>query len=222
MKKNALFDECYYTNNNYASYLERKERYKQLVLELHHEFFPKIGLGNINDEPILDFGCAVGFIVRSLKDLSYTNIVGYDVSQWAIDYGKRQFSLEKELTSSRNKILDKNYKLVLALDVLEHLTQEELDETLLNLKTDFLVVRMPVTAENGKKYILEVSERDETHLIRWTKHTWVSKFESYNYIPLVPLQLHNIYDTDGVMCAIFRHKNAKIPFAIRNKTNEST
>jgi 2-polyprenyl-3-methyl-5-hydroxy-6-metoxy-1,4-benzoquinol methylase len=210
-----MYDERYYTNNNYASYLERQERYKQLVIELHHDFFPKIGLGNIANESILDFGCAVGFIVKAFKDLSYSNINGFDISEWAIEYGKNNLGLETNITSSFDEVIDKSYKLVLALDVLEHIVAEDLHQILKKLKTEFLIIRIPVSAHDDKRYILDISEKDKTHIIRWTKQTWISMFELYGYIPIIPIQLHNIYDTNGVLCALFRHKNAKIPLKIQ-------
>ena len=208
---NYKYDKSYYESSNYASYLERGERYFQLASELHHEFLPKIGLGNLQEKPILDYGCAIGFMVKALKRLGYKDVSGYDVSEWAIDYGKINFGLETELGTSK-EVLNTNYELVLALDVFEHMTEKNLTETIANISTNYMIIRIPVCKESGGAYVLDVSERDTTHTIRWTKKQWIDMFSANNYDVILPMCLHNIYDTPGVMCAIVRNRHANLPF----------
>lgn len=207
------YDKSYYESSNYASYLERSERYFQLASELHHEFLPKIGLGGLQDKPVLDYGCAVGFMVKALKKLGYKDVQGYDVSNWAIEYGKNNLDLTSGELSTSKKILKKKYELVLALDVLEHVNEEELETILSNISSSFIIVRIPVCKVDGGSYYLEVSERDKTHTIRWTKNRWIDKFSSKGYEVFTPMCLHNIYDTQGVMCAILKNRNVVYPFS---------
>lgn len=201
MSLEQQYSQDYYKQNNYTSYLERYHRYERLVHELHHDLFSRIGV-NIIDKNILDYGCAVGFLVKAFNSYGYKNVDGYDVSSWAIGYANSILKISS-VTDNIKTIQSKTYDLMTALDVFEHMEAENVAINLAEINPRMLIVRIPVCAEDGGKYILDVSEQDRTHKIRWTKTHWIEFFYACGFNSLFPLQLSTIYDTPGVMCGMF-------------------
>jgi len=190
-----MFDEHYYKNDNYVAYLDRSEKYKRTARELEKT----LDMLNLNKEPYLDFGCAVGHLVNGFMDM-FIDIEGYDISDWAVEYGKHKWHLP--LTSDFSQLTKERYGVTFFLDVLEHLEESTL-ETLFaeKIKTDALVFRMPVPATTGGDYVLGCSRNDPTHNIRWTKDEWKAFFNKHGY-SVLSLSLNTIYDTDGVYCGL--------------------
>lgn len=202
---NETYGEKYYRNNNYASYLERGDRYKRMVEELHHDLFRRINLHTfLSDRPVLDFGCAVGFTVKALQGLGYS-AYGYDVSKWATDYAINVNGIAAEnILTDLQPVTSQRWGLVLALDVLEHIDQVELAKTLTALRTKYLLVRVPVCHEDGGQYVLDVSENDPTHIIRMKKDSWTWFLRNCGFETMFTLNLGNIYDSEGVLCALYK------------------
>jgi cyclopropane fatty-acyl-phospholipid synthase-like methyltransferase len=205
------FGKKYFEQNNYASYLERQERYERMVKEIEFDLFRKLKL-DFHRKPVLDFGCAVGFVTKAFKDLGYANIVGYDVSRWAVEYGRETFGFtENELTHSKRDLTPEvGWVLILAFDVFEHMSERELTFWLHTWRKSgpYLLVRIPLARNDGGKYVLSVSENDPTHVMRFTRNTWKRFMHECGYNWLFDVNVGSFYDTDGVMCAMFR---AEIP-----------
>jgi 2-polyprenyl-3-methyl-5-hydroxy-6-metoxy-1,4-benzoquinol methylase len=200
------YSESYYTQNNYASYLEREDRYKRLAEDLHYDLFRKINFDKeLSGKSILDFGCAVGFLVKALTNLGY-DTYGYDISKWATDYAVNVVkNKDDRIVTDFNDLRRPNfYKLMIALDVFEHLEEYELADVLDNVNCEYMLIRIPVTRVTWGKYILQVSENDPTHHIRWTKDDWDGFFEGHGFTQMFTLNLGSIYDTDGVFCAMYK------------------
>lgn len=198
------FDKHYYENNNYASYLERQERYERLCEELHYDLFKKLNLDFTNDV-VIDWGCAVGFMVHGFRKIGFKNPCGFDVSEWAIGWGQANLDLKHYVTSDISKILEiKNCKLMTALDVFEHMQSQDICSMLERIEPQYLLVRIPLAKEDGGKYHLEVSEKDPTHITRLTKKSWVKLFDKLGYTWLFDIKIGLMYDTSGVMCSMFR------------------
>lgn len=201
-----VYGHEYYSANNYASYLERYERYKMLVNELCEDLFSKIGLENkFRHGSVLDFGCAVGFVVKALQERGYEAAYGYDVSEWAVQHGTSVLNVEN-LSNDARICQWLHWDVVFALDVLEHMTIEQIAEFLKCLNSDYIVARIPVVLEDGGKFVLEVSERDKTHVTRLTKNSWKKLFALHDYEVIFSINLNQIYDTKGVMCVMLKHK----------------
>lgn len=180
------YGENYYKSGNYTDYLQRKDRYVKLgesVIELLNKM-------NLANGPILDFGCATGFLMEGLQDLEFA-VEGVEVSEWAIEQCR-----QKDLDVSSVPNYNRKYGITFALDVLEHLNEEELDRFVSNIQSDVLVFRMPIVREGDDDYYLAVARRDPTHLIRWTKQQWVDFFIAKGYLP-IDLNLPSIYCTVG-------------------------
>ena len=186
-----LYDKSYYETNNYTDYLHRGDRYIKLADETI-ELVEKIRLPHYK---ILDYGCAVGFLMKGLERHA-EKLYGCDISPWATEICRRK---GYKVTKRPNFTL--NYDLVYYLDVLEHMRLSEVRATLSRVKTKAFIFRIPIAKNEGEDYYYECSRKDPTHVIRWTREQWRDLFQSYNYKCLM-LDLHTIYNSDGVYSGI--------------------
>lgn len=184
------YDEGYYKSNNYTDYLSRQDRYNQLG----EEIMAHLKVHSLDQEPILDFGCATGMLIRGLNRAGYSDVVGADISEWAIEQCG-------DLNVTQTPDFSKRYGLTFALDVLEHMPVESIDDFLNRIDTRSLVFRMPICREGESDYHLECSRADPTHVIRWTANEWENVFHRYGFFVL-PLNLHTIYNSEGVYTGI--------------------
>lgn len=190
------YGKDYYTQQNYVDYLGRGEKYVKLAGEINN----LLKSLDLNKTPMLDYGCAVGFLIEGLIKQGYSveDIFGYDISDYA-----HATCLEKGLRmlTTKDPINNRKFGVTFLLDVLEHMEPFQVCYLLENLKTDTIVFRIPVPAEEFGDYVLECSRLDKTHVIRWTKETWTQFFEDYGY-KILRLNLNTIYDSTGVFCGI--------------------
>jgi len=194
-----MYDKDYYESNNYTNYLAREARYERLANEILG-FLNVMGLAK---SPVLDFGCAVGFLLRAFKK-QHLDCYGVDVSEWALEQAHK-----RGLHVSREVLWEEQHALTTALDVLEHMSEEDLTHFIENLNTKVIVFRMPICANEGEDYVLEVSRVDPTHNIRWTKQQWEEFFNKHGYVT-VDLNLNTIYNSDGVYAGIaFKYVSSK-------------
>lgn len=94
---------------------------------------------------------------------------------------------------------------MLALDVFEHETDEEISRDVKKIDPNVMVVRIPNSTDGGKTFHLEVSQRDPTHINCKTKQQWVDFLENLGYFSM-RLNLYSIYDSDGVTCLLLIKK----------------
>ena len=182
------FDETYFKSLNYTNYLEREIRYKKMAHELSFYFHQKL------KEPYLtylDFGCAVGFLVMGFRSLG-KKCEGYDISVWA-----RKEAEKRGVTYIPFE--PKKFDIMLAIDVFEHMTDDDISKALNTFDSKWLLVRIPCSMD-GKTFHLEISKKDPTHINCKTKSNWFEFFYSLGYTLFEPVDLYTIYDTDGVMC----------------------
>lgn len=197
------FEEKYFVQSQTSNYKDyRKKKFKSLVDDLIEFFKLK------PTTRILDFGCATGGLLKEFKNRGYKKIKGTDPSFWAIEYGHKKFKLIKELEFYNVSLLTMKHDLTLFLDVLEHVpTEEEIQNFLRLLKlsnTQNVVVRVPVSASEGKPYVLAVSNNDKTHVQCHTKRWWKRLFEKGGYKLVGTIKGKSIYDSDGVFVGVFK------------------
>lgn len=92
----------------------------------NHKYLPI--LKNLDkDDSILELGCGPGYILNYLSTKGFNNVKGIDISQEQVDLAKSR-SLNAEtadvfhfLSGEKEK-----YKVILALDFIEHFTKQEL------------------------------------------------------------------------------------------------
>ncbi len=130
-------------------------------------------LGRKDDENVLDFGCAKGFLVKAFRLLG-VSAYGYDISEYAVanaDPKIRQFCSTK--FGGTYPQLD----LIVSKDVLEHVPYEQIDSTLKLLRCNLfgfhsrLVITVPLATAG--QYRIREFELDRTHVIREDEEWWI-------------------------------------------------
>jgi predicted TPR repeat methyltransferase len=189
------YDKEYYTTGNYTDYLQRKFAVlaKDLIDLLKLEPFHKV----------IDFGCGYGGLIQELHDMGYSKVYGTDISNWAIEYGRGVFpDIADRLHYYNRNLLSGGKDYVLLLDVLEHMPVYEV-EFVLKLAaadlSDSLLARVPVSANEGQKYVLEVSNNDLSHINCHCRKWWLDLFSESGYIFTGDITRPSIYSSEGVL-----------------------
>lgn len=131
---------------------------------------------------VLDFGCAKGYMVKALR-LLYRNAYGVDVSDYAInncDKDTEKFLLKINDSNDINQF-NKVFDFTISKDVFEHISYNEIDNTLINIKKYTKCLFAIVPLGDGKKYYIDSYELDKTHIIREDKDWWINKFKQAGY-----------------------------------------
>ena len=194
------YNEAYFTSGNYEDYMQKYDRYLKMVTEID-DLFSRVCLRD-RTQLVLDFGCAVGHVVRAHRDLGYTRVIGYDISQWAVDKGN--LLIRDEVLYTNQSVLSSRAHVTFMLDVLEHMTDEDVNHCISWLRTEYIIIRMPVTDTYGGELLLPSSRRDKTHINVKTKSGWLKVFSDYGYEPLFKLNLFSIWDSDGVLAVVLK------------------
>jgi hypothetical protein len=184
-----MYNKNYYTKLNYTDYLSRENRY----ISLAKETTSLLSQLQLLSEPILDYGCAVGHLLYGLNKLNL-DCLGYDISEWALKEAKKKGNVV-------DKIPTNAFGVGYFLDVLEHIKEEELDNLFHKVNCNTIIFRIPVVAQEGEDYVLEVSRKDKTHVIKWTKDQWRKYLAKFEY-KILPLNLYTIYDSPGVFSGL--------------------
>jgi len=190
-----MFDKDYYINSKISNYEDyREKKFTGLANDL---------LPYLRNKEVLDYGAATGGLVHALREQDI-NCIGTDISYWAVDYGREHYHLSnKELQFHNVQLLEHYFDSVLFLDVLEHISEYELNNILKLLKAPQIIVRIPVSLVEGEDFVLEISKNDKTHIQVHSKQWWLDFFNSAGYCIFEVLSSTNIYDSDGVMAGIF-------------------
>jgi SAM-dependent methyltransferase len=104
-------------NRNYLS----RQPYIRRVIEQH---VPKD-----RDTRIVDLGCGAGMLFRSLREMGYKHLAGVDVSAEMVEIAIKQSDAKVELGEIQpylERLPDRSVDVVFLMDVLEHLTRDEL------------------------------------------------------------------------------------------------
>lgn len=195
----AVYTAEYYKTSNYADYLERADRYKKTAYELNN----LLRLLNLVDKnsSIVDFGCALGFLIEGFKEVGLSQTVGVEVSDWARreaqNRGLTVFKFADDVIIHKRQV-----DLLVALDVFEHMIDDEIEKSLRRLQPQALLVRIPCSTDGGKTFHLQVSRQDPTHVNCKTKDQWIEFLRGFGYCTFLKLNLFTVYDTAGVSCLL--------------------
>lgn len=196
-----VYNADYYHSSNYADYLERADRYKKTAYELVG-LFRSLNLVEKN-ELIVDFGCAVGFLMEGFREAGYNFVRGVEVSDWARSVAQEKLlSVHKTIDDACPRSPSPQVPLLVALDVFEHMTDLEIAKVLVKANPRALLVRIPTSTDGGKTFDLEVSRQDPTHINCKTKEQWIEFFQGFEYRTFLRLNLYTVYDTPGVTCLL--------------------
>ena len=111
---------------------------------------------------------------------------------------------KKLMVSGELSVLDnKHYKLTTALDVLEHIFDEDINPILSTLNTEILLVRIPVKLDGEEDFHLEVSRKDLSHVNCKTREEWIQLINSHGFDFKDTINSKTVYDSPGVFCGYF-------------------
>jgi cyclopropane fatty-acyl-phospholipid synthase-like methyltransferase len=109
---------------NYIHVLSREE------FDFHSELYSKTYLAHLPSDrqaPILDVACGAGHFLYFLKKQGFTNLAGIDISQEQLEIA-RKMGVSEVQKMDMFKFLAKHkgkYELIIANDIVEHLTKNE-------------------------------------------------------------------------------------------------
>jgi predicted TPR repeat methyltransferase len=140
-------------------------------------------LGILKTDTILDFGCAKGFVVKAFRMLGY-ECSGCDVSEYAIDNADaltrphlRMIRDGRVPMSNAGKAWD----WIVAKDVLEHLTHDQIDYALSEFAAGACNVFAVVPLGDGEKFVIPEMEKDVTHVTRESLQWWEERFRKHGF-----------------------------------------
>ena len=134
-------------------------------------------LGLDDNSTVLDFGCSKGFMVRAMRQLDI-DCYGVDISEYALSFVKDGTCYNLNCKDAWELLTAAEFTHIICKDVLEHLTPDQLKETMEKLAkiAPKMMVVIPM-GDNGKyripEYHMEVS-----HLIAEDEEWWEEEFEN--------------------------------------------
>ena len=145
----------------------------ELTIKMAHNIIEHLGLTGLST--VLDYGCAKGYLVKALRILDI-DAYGYDISEYAIrnvDTEVRDYCYLIE----NGKLFRDNYDWIITKDVLEHMSEEELDDFLLQSRTQTDRCFHVIPLGDGENFIVPEYELDTTHVLAKPMEWWKSRFE---------------------------------------------
>ncbi|MBP1546066.1 MAG: methyltransferase domain-containing protein [Oscillospiraceae bacterium] len=121
----SVYNEDYYKShcgNNYVRGNGWEEVFARQAARIVKELSPKTAL---------DVGCAYGYLVEGLRDLGI-EASGIDVSAYAISNAREDIRPFCSVKSATEKITEK-YDLITCIEVIEHLSPEDIDDAIANM-----------------------------------------------------------------------------------------
>lgn len=124
-------------------------------------------------QTVLDYGCAKGYMVKGLRLLGI-DAEGYDISTYAINEAPPEV---REYLHHNTPY--EHYDWVIAKDVLEHLSYEDLAYELAEMRCSNIFVAVPLG--NNGKYEVPAYELDTTHVIRQDLDWWAGQLRKAGF-----------------------------------------
>lgn len=188
IKMQNLYDFDYYEQGiqNRKSGYENYRWMPELTMRMAHHMV--VDLPIKKDEKVLDFGCAKGYLVKSLR-MYGIDAYGVDVSTYAIQsvipdqwetHECCKLIVDWEIPFDKMK-----FDWIIAKDAIEHLNEEDLGKFLKLAKKRgkkiFTAVPLGLKINGKEKYVIENYEGDITHVLRKPKEWWMKTFEKYGW-----------------------------------------
>jgi len=148
----------------------------ELTIKLAHNIIKYLGFKD--EHEVLDFGCAKGYLVKALRILDI-KAYGIDISKYAIEMADSEVRDYLRL-ADKNSIIpfDKTFDWLITKDVLEHMTEDALDNFLKVsrkvAKNSFHVIPL---GDEKECFVIPAYELDVTHVLKKSKDWWINKFE---------------------------------------------
>jgi SAM-dependent methyltransferase len=195
---NSFYDENYFQHgietgkSNYQNYRWVPE----LTIPMAMTTIDYLGIKK--GQSVLDFGCALGYLVKALR-LLHREAWGVDISEYALS------NLDKAVENfcfhvSDLYVMPKNkYDFCIAKDVFEHLQKSSLEETLASIiKARILFVVVPLGKEGV--FTAPANRIDKSHVICEELKWWEGSFLKTGW----QLQRKSCYKIEGIKDAYYK------------------
>ncbi|NOY71257.1 MAG: class I SAM-dependent methyltransferase [Gammaproteobacteria bacterium] len=179
--RNRLYDR--YVTAHLSGSIEERVRvrapYLRRLIGIH---FPEN-----HDARMLEIGCGHGALIYYAKEMGYNQLEGVDTSfeqvEEAWKLGLRDVVRQEGLMETLRKSADKSYNIIIALDVIEHMTKSELLDLVEELhrvlcKEGKLILHMPNAAS---PFFGRVRYGDYTHEQAFTQSSLSQLLITYGF-----------------------------------------
>ena len=172
-----LFDENYFERgielgiSGYSNYRWMPE----LTIPMCFRLIEYLGIKE--NETILDFGCAKGYVVKAFR-LLHREAFGYDISDYALSQVPQE--IKKYVYADEIENLP-TFDWIIAKDVLEHIDHGNIENTLSLLLKKCSRMFCVIPLGENDKYNVSWYESDVTHTIRESLEWWSSKFSKIGF-----------------------------------------
>jgi len=126
---------------------------------------------------VLDFGCAKGFLVKAFRILDI-KADGCDISRYALSFAP-DGCWDCSIKDNWNK---NKYTHIVSKDVFEHLTKDQLQDTLIQLKSLSKMLMCVVPIGDSGIYRIKEYHTEISHLIAEDEQWWKNAFETSGWI----------------------------------------
>ena len=128
MDTNEQFDK--YLSSGFAE-INDSEKSRRFMAEMYEHNYGKF-LPKDLTAPILDFGCGAGQCLNWLLKRGYQNVLGVDIGAEAVDYCRGKGFPVQKITDTLNwlKKIEGKYQVVIANDVIEHISKPDIIPTM--------------------------------------------------------------------------------------------
>jgi SAM-dependent methyltransferase len=165
MENAEVYDRYYYQHGCGLPY-ERSEHWLNFFGQLADHIIERI-----NPKSVLDVGCAMGFLVESLRDRG-VEAYGVDISEYAIENVRQDIKPYCKIQSIFTPT-EREYDLIVCIEVLEHLPASEARQAIANL------------CRNAHKVLFSstpLDYREATHLNVQPPEYWSELFALESFI----------------------------------------
>jgi SAM-dependent methyltransferase len=171
------FNQDYY-ENGVKKQISGYENYRWMPTRSIPEAMSIIDAVDFNS--CLDFGCAKGYLVHALRLLG-KNATGVDISEYAIAnchpaVKNNVFHLTQPLYE-----LTTRYDLVIAKDVLEHVPEADIPETLRQLRFVAEQALFVIPLGDDNLFRIREYEIDKTHVTRKDEEWWLGQVRNAGF-----------------------------------------
>lgn len=166
---NNIFDEKYFEDgvrNRVSAY----ENYRWMPERTIREASSIINA--IKFDTVLDYGCAKGFMVYAMRLLG-KDAYGVDISEYAIENCHPKVKDYLSVIQTPEEIKG-GWDLIIAKDVLEHISKENLPNTLSAFRSRCKNIFIAVPLGDSKRYRIREYEMDISHIIREPEEWWLT------------------------------------------------
>ncbi|MFX1538191.1 MAG: class I SAM-dependent methyltransferase [Promethearchaeota archaeon] len=185
MKKLLKLPEEYneeYFESKYADFTKKKGGVIPKFYSIKQHISQTI---NTTGLQILEIGCGYGFLLREFQDGN--QLYGIDISEFAIKQTHEYLNAKLNVHDIQESVpFNQNFDLILAIDVLEHLSK--LETALTNIKQmmhskTLLVIEIPLfTGSFYNKLIWKlVFDKDPTHIVKIPYHQLKKIMNSHGF-----------------------------------------